>query len=108
MTAPTSDIQHVLSKTQAVEQLYQAHKQQPDNDQQKFAATVQQKMYDKTHQTQESSETEQGKILKDRQDKLSLSFKKRDQRKQHEKKDETQEDDGTFGEDVGQIVDIKI
>ncbi|MBN2008092.1 hypothetical protein JW960_01965 [candidate division KSB1 bacterium] len=108
MTAPTSDIQHVLSKTQAVEQLYQAHKQQPDNDQQKFAATVQQKMYDKAHQTQESPEAEQGKISQDRRDKLSLSFKKREQKKEKNKKEEPHEGEDTFDETVGHIVDIKV
>ncbi len=108
MTAPASDIQHVLSKTQAVEQMYQTQKQQPDADQQKFANTVQQKMSDKAHQTQESSESEQGKILKDQQDKLSLSFKKRDQKKKKKNSEDTDENDDSFSEDVGQIVDIKV
>ena len=108
MTAPTSDIQHVLSKTQAVEQLYQAQKHQPDADQQQFANTVQEKMSDKAHQTQESSETEEGKVRKDRQDKLSLSFKKRDKKKKKKNEKHSDENDNSFSEDVGQIVDIKV
>jgi len=108
MTAPTSDIQHVLSKTQAVEQMYQTQKQQPDADQQKFANTVQQKMSDKAHQTQESSESEEGKIRKDRQDKLSLSSKKRHRKKKKKQSDDSDNNDDSFSEDVGQIVDIKV
>ncbi len=110
MAPTTSDIQHVLSKTQAVEQMYQTQKQQPDTDQQKFAATVQQKIYDKAHQTQESAETDQAKIRKDREDKLTLSSRgRRGKKKKHNAARKEEDDENTaFDDDVGQIVDIKI
>ena len=76
MSGQASNIQQVVSKTQAVERLYRAQKQQPDTDQQKFAATIQQKLQDENEKTQETTDTEKGKILKDKQDKLTLSYRK--------------------------------
>ena len=109
MSAQASDIQQVLSKTQAVERMYQAQKQQPDNEQQQFAATIQQKMQEKARQAQETSETDKSKIQKDKQDKLSLSYKKKKKKKTQQQAEEKLEDDKTLNDDpVGQIVDIKI
>jgi hypothetical protein len=107
---PTSDIQQVLAKTQAVERLYQAHKQQPDTDQQKFAATIQQKTLEKAQQPQATSDAEQKKITKDRQDKLTLTNQKKKEQKAKRPKENTDhnEDEQSFQDDLGQIVDLKI
>ena len=108
MSAQASDIQQVVSKTQAVERLYQTQKQQPDNDQQKFAANVQQQADEKNLKTQDTTKTENRKI-DEKHDKLTLSSKKRNKKKKkgkNGKKDD--EAENKFDENVGQILDIKV
>ena len=107
MSAGASDIQQIVSKTQAVERLYQTQKQQPDTDQQKFAATIQQKMLDKNEKAQETAKSENEKILKDRKDKLTLNSKKK-RKKQHNKKNTDKKSETQFNTEVGQIIDIKV
>lgn len=109
MSSQTADIQHLVSKTVAVERMYQTQKQQPDTDQQKFAAAIQQKSQEKTQQAQETTEAEQGRILKDRQDKLTLSSKQnKDDKKKKKENDSQESQDDAFETDVGHIVDIKV
>ncbi len=109
MTVLTSDIQQVFSKTQAVERLYHTHKQQPDADQQKFAATIQQKFLDKNEKTQEMTEAENRKIENESQEKSVLDQRKKNKKKKkntaHNKNEETEM---LLKSNVGQIIDIKV
>lgn len=103
MGAFAYEIQQTMPKVQAVERLHTAHKQQPENAQQNFAATVQQNVQEQKTKVIASSESEKGKISKDKKDKLDLSGKK--DKKKKKKNDEDQHEEAADS-GLGHLIDI--
>ena len=109
MDAHSINIQLAQAKAQVVERLNQAQKHQPDTNQQNFAATVRQEIQEENQKANASSEAEEGKILLDNKDTLSLSQKKKKKKKHSDKKKPDQEESSEAkGDEKGQIIDISI
>ncbi len=101
MVRPT-DLQDNLSKTQAVERVFQSMRQQPDNEQSNFALQVQQKAMREKESVEEMEDQHQIEM------KTSLE-KKREREKQEEReKRKKKEKEEKIGKTGDYLIDITI
>ena len=115
--ADSAGIQNTLSKTQIVERMLDAQRQQPDVDQKKFAAQLQENAEanrKKTVRTSKSQESQIDKDKKKQQDKDELLLSEEHQHKDEpqDSEDEEQNNEPLSSQvpesDKGKAIDIKV